>query len=281
VYHAIGNYFELAIGSGEGFSYNFEINDFCKKFNFDLLSVYNSIGFLEKENYITATEAVFMPARIKITTTNENLYKFQVANKQFDELIKILLRSYTGLFDNYIKINETEIATRFSVSTEQLIQLFKLLESYDILSYLPASGLPQITFNTGRVDKKDLRISKENYTDRKNTAIQRMESVIYYVTTFRKCRSQMLLAYFGDENSVRCGVCDVCLERNKLELSNVEFENVSEQIKKILSEKPAFLNELVNQVQNSREDKIIKVLQWLVDNGKVEQKNNGNLVWVK
>ena len=123
-----------------------------------------------------------------------------------------------------------------------------------------------------------VKISKAVYLDRKASALERMISVTDYVTNSSKCRSQLLLAYFGEEEPQRCGICDACLERNKLELSNLEFEQVSEQIKEKLEEEHLNLTKHVNAI-DSREDKIIKVIQWLSDNGKLKLDIEGKYYW--
>jgi ATP-dependent DNA helicase RecQ len=132
-----------------------------------------------------------------------------------------------------------------------------------------------------RVDAKTLFISKQHYAERKEVAVKKMEGVIYYAFSKHKCRSQILLAYFGENDSYRCGVCDVCLERNKLELSDIEFSNISDQIKKILNQEYLPITLLVNKIQGSREDKIIKVIQWLTENEKLVYNEKNLLEWRK
>src|SRR3972149_5399800 len=91
--------------------------------------------------------------------------------------------------------------------------------------------------------------SAQHYRERKEIAIKKMESVIYFATTKHKCRSEILLNYFGEKNVYRCGVCDVCLERNKLELSDIEFSLVSNQIKKILANENVAITQLINKIE--------------------------------
>ena len=209
------------------------------------------------------------------------MYEFQVKNNKFDGFIKTILRSYSGLFDNYSKINEQELAIRLKTTSEKISKALTYLNHVKIISYLEQTNLPQLTFLTERLDIKDLSISKQNYHDRKEIAIKKMESVIFYATTQHKCRSEILLNYFGEKEVYRCGVCDVCLERNKLELSDVEFTLVSDQIKKILTEKQLPITQLINQIEGMRDDKIIKVIQWLTDNGKLKTNEENLLEWRK
>jgi len=280
-YQALSNYLQLAIGSGLGLGFDFEINDFCNQYNLNTLTVFNSLKFLEKEGYISTTESFNHPSRILFIVNKEELYKFQIVNPALDGFIKLVLRSYVGVFEDFVKINEAELAKRMGISREETIKLLKQLHLSQVLSYVPQSSLPKIIFTRERIDAKNLIISTENLKERKNKAIERMENVIHYASSEHKCRSQILLSYFGEQDTYRCGICDVCLERNKLELSKLEFENVSNQLKDILQVQVLNLTELVNSVKGSREDKTLKVIQWLIENEKLAYDEDYKLHWKK
>jgi len=141
--------------------------------------------------------------------------------------------------------------------------------------------MPQLTYLTERLAMSDLNISAKNYHHRKEIAIKKMESVIYFTTSQHKCRSEILLQYFGEKNTYRCGICDVCLERNKLELSDIEFSSVSNQIKQLLAKEHLTITQLINKIDGIREDKIIKVIQWLTDNNKLVNNKKNLLEWRK
>jgi ATP-dependent DNA helicase RecQ len=126
-----------------------------------------------------------------------------------------------------------------------------------------------------------VKISAKHYHDRREIAIQKMESVIYFATAKHKCRSEILLNYFGEKDIYRCGVCDVCLERNKLELSDVEFSVVSNQVKKIVQEQELAITEVINKIEGVRDDKTIKVIQWLMENNKLITNEKNLLEWRK
>lgn len=280
VYQALANFFQIPIGSAYNESYNFNITTFSNQYNMQVTAVFNCLKFLEREGYLILSEAYYNPSRLRIEISKEDLYEFQVKNSRFDTFIKTILRSYSGLFENYTKIDEFELAKRLSTTKEKIVNGLSYLHQLKIIDYIKQTNLPQITFTTERLNVNDIRISPQNYKDRKEIAIKKMESVIYYSNTLHKCRSQILLTYFGENNTFRCGVCDVCLERNKLELSDIEFSAVSNQLKSLLQKEPMPLTALVNAVQGIREDKTIKVLQWLVDNKKIKTKEN-LLEWQK
>lgn len=280
-YQALANFFQIPIGSALNESYFFDINTFSKQYNFQSFTVYNCLKFLEKEGYLMLSEANYNPSRVKIEINKNDLYDFQLKNPTIDIFIKTLLRSHSGLFEEFVKIDEFDLAKKLKTTREKIIKVLDYLLHLNIISYTKQTNLPQITFLTPRVETKSLYISRQHYSERKEVAISKMESVIYYAYSKHKCRSQILLGYFGETNSYRCGVCDVCLERNKLELSDVEFSNVSDQIKKILGMEHLPITTLVNKIKGVREDKVIKVIQWLTENEKLMYNDKNLLEWRK
>ncbi|HET6243918.1 MAG: RecQ family ATP-dependent DNA helicase [Bacteroidetes bacterium] len=277
-YHALGNYFQIATGGGQGSSFDFEIADFSANYNLNLMMVYNAVKILEKEGYISVTEVFYQPSRIHFIVNNNDLYKFQVSNVNYDDFIKLLLRSYSGCFENFVKINESDLSKRAGISREKIIMNLKMLDKYKLLSYQPQIKLPQLMFTSDRVDVKSFYLSKENYFERKKRALEKMNSVLHYLQSNHKCRSQLLLAYFGENNFNTCGVCDICLT-NKNGVSSDEFQNISNCIENTLKKSPLSLVALVDSFKDIKEDKILKAIQWLMDNNKIKDKEN-LLHWV-
>ena len=239
VYQALGNFFQLAIGAGKDTSFDFDISEFCSNYNIPYRTVYNSLKFLEKEGYVLLYEIIDADSKICFKASKEDLYKFQVENAKYDKFIKLLLRSYSGLFTEFVKINESEIAKRMDSEPDNVIKQLSQLDKFEILTYLKSKSQPQITFLTERFDSKNINLSDEIYRDRKSSAEIRMKSVLDYIKNNNKCRSQQLLQYFGEVQQKRCGKCDVCVERNKIELSELEFDIVLKQIKPFYQKSPA------------------------------------------
>jgi len=281
VYQALANYYQIPIGSAFNESYFFDMSAFCKQYNMQVFTVFNCLKFLEKEGYLMLSESTYNPSRIKIEINKNELYEFQVKNPTMDLFLKTILRSYTGLFEEFVKIDEYDLARKINTSKEKVEKALDYLANLKLISYVKQTNLPQLTYLQERVDAKSLYISKQHYTERKEVAVKKMEAVIYYAFSKHKCRSQILLSYFGENDSFRCGVCDVCLERNKLELSDIEFSNISDQIKKILTQEHLPITLLVNKISGSREDKIIKVIQWLTENEKLVFNDKNLLEWRK
>ena len=279
IYQALGNYFQLPIGSGMDESFEFEISGFSEQFNFQPVIVYNALRFLEKEGYVMLNEGMNNPSRIFIKANKENLYRFQVANETYDHFLKTLLRSYPGLFTDFVIIREAELAKRLSIKSDQVVKNLKFLSQQGILDYVPQTGKPTITYLQERLDPKNLHISPENYRLRLHEATKRLDAMVSYIESIHKCRSQSLLAYFGEINAKRCGKCDVCLERNKLSLNEREFDEVISRIKPKLKEKPANLEEIVAAASPVHEDKVLLAIRWLLDNDKIIPQPNQTYKW--
>ena len=279
VYQALGNYFQIPVGSGRDEMFDMDLSAFASEYKFRPLIAYNAMKFLEKEGYLMLSDAMHRPSRIYVKADKETLYRFQVENEFYDLLLKTILRSYTGVMTEFVGFSEAELARRTGLTAENLVMHLKRLEKMKIIDYTPASDKPQLVYLDERLDGKDIRISPVYYQDRLKEASRRLEAMICYAESIKKCRSQILLEYFGEKSTKRCGRCDICLERNKLGLNEMEFDGIVKIIKPILKSGPADAEHLVNAAAEFHEDKVILVLRFLIDNGKVKKDAGGKYVW--
>jgi len=277
VYQALGNYFQIPAGSGKDSVLDLDITDFSERYKFTTVVAYNSMRFLEKEGYILLSDAIHRPSRIFIRADKESLYRLQVENEFYDHLLKVILRSYTGVMTEFVSFHEAELARRAGIPTAALTDHIKRLEKLGILDYLPSSDKPQIAYLDERLDGKDISISRENYHDRMKEASARLDAMVDYAESVSKCRSQLLLGYFGETESKRCGKCDVCLERNKLSLNEMEYDEIVSKIRPLLEAGPTDINGLVKAAYPIHEDKVIMAVRWLIDNGKIVKTSEGCL----
>ncbi len=280
IYQSICNYYEIAEGEGKGLVRPLRVRDFSKKFNYSLFAVHSSLKFLQSEGYIDLSDDTFTPSKIHFAVSRDDLYKFQVAKSQYDGFIKLLLRNYTGLFSNYVSISEERIAKQTSSTVELVQKYLQLLHGEGIIKYIPQRKTPFIIFTEERLSDKNLRISKEVYDQKKERFVSKANAMLHYAESSAKCRSQQLLAYFGETDTYRCGQCDVCRRRNELHLSRYEFDMISEKAKTMLRAEPMPLETLVDAV-DCDEQKIITVIQWLLDNEKIAYNKEKKLDWLK
>ena len=269
VYQALGNYLNLATGSGKDQSFDFDMNSFSNTFKMKPISVFHALKLLEREGYIMLNEALDNPSRLHIIAGQDDLYRYQVENPDGDIVLKAILRSYGGVFNDFTNINEAEIARRSGKERDNVVSLLHRFHQEGLLVYIPQKTMPQIIFTRERFTSADLHFTAENYYSRKADAVTRLDAVIDYVNGKNICRNQALLSYFGDKSPARCGICDVCIIRNKAELNELEFENIISSIKTVATLHPVSLQQIVTGCSGFSEDKVIAVLRFLTDSDQV------------
>ena len=277
IYEAVCNYLQVPVGGGKESIFDFNMSDFVSKFRLPVNETYNSLQFLQREGYLEFTEEINNPSRVHFTVGRDDLYKFQVANESYDSFIKLLLRSYTGLFTEFVAVNEEALARKSGLSRDSVYQYLVRLSSQNIIRYIPGKKSPLIIFTEERLERKSILISAENHLMIKEKHIDRLGKMIEYAEATGRCRSQMLLHYFGEESD-RCGICDICRERNELDLSKYEFDLILDEIKTLLAGSNPDTQTLVASV-NFPGDKTVKVIRWLLDHNKIMIDSEMKLHW--
>lgn len=281
IYNAMGNYFQIPEGSGEDQGFDFNIVAFSEHFEFNLMEVYNAIRFLEREGYLYYSESSGQFSKLYIPLGKEELYRVMVDNPGSDRLLKDILRSYAGIFTDYISINEEQLAKRTEMPKEEVIKKLVFLDKQKIVQYIPVRISPQIVYATERLNAKNIVFSKENYLDLKDAAEKRLQSLLDFISNGMQCRSQQLLHYFGEKKSARCGICDVCQKKNMTELNQIEFEKIRLRIREQLANGPKHLYALVASIGSISEDDVITVLRWQMENNEVIRQKDDTLKWHK
>ncbi len=277
IYEALCSYLQVPHGAGKDNVFDFNMAGFVSRFRLPVIETFNSLAFLQREGYIEFTEEINNPSRVHFVVGRDDLYKFQVANESFDGFIKLLLRSYTGMFSEFVAINEETLAKKAAISRDTVYQYLVKLASMNIIRYIPGKKTALVIFTEERLVRKALMISPDNYLHVKEKYSLRLEKMIDYAESKNRCRSVMLLDYFGEESD-RCGTCDVCRERNELDLSKYEFDRILEEIKGILADKQPDAEELV-KLCTYPEEKVIKVTRWLLDHDKIVRDKDYRLLW--
>ena len=269
-YQAICNYFQIAVGSGQGFSVEFDIDKLCNSYNLSPLLVYNSIKFLEKENYISYLDGGYEPSKIMFLSSKEELYLFQIRFPKYELLIKTLLRSYGGLFENYGNIKEKDLAFRTKTNVQLVKENLEYLDKQQILSFIPQSSLPKLFFNQDRINGKYLEFNPNNYYHLKQRYSERIQSVIDYTENDKLCRQVQLLMYFNEIDYSNCGHCDVCINNRQKDL-----EKIKQQIIQVLTNNLYSLEQLNSHMKNLNSVSWIKIFNEMIDDGIIKSSEKG------
>ncbi len=265
-YQAVCNYFQVAIDSGQGLSVEFDLDKICNSYNLLPVLVYNSIKFLEKENYLSFLDSGFEASKVLMLGNKEELYSFQIKNPKYEPLLKTLLRSYGGLFENYVFINEKDLAYRVKTNAVELTEQLKFLDKQGLLSYVPQSSLPKLIFLQNRVNSKYLEFNPENYQKLKQRYLERINAVIDYTKEDKVCRQVQLLIYFNEFNYTDCGHCDVCINKRPK-----DYEQIRNKILDVIKDTPMSLEDLKEKMISVNDETWIKAFNELVDDGKISE----------
>ena len=272
IYEDINFYYQMAMGDGRGCTFAFNIDEFCRNFRHFPVQTDSALKILTRAGYLEYTDEQDNASRIMFTITKEELYRIREQSEYTEKLIRILLRSYTGLFTDYAYISEDNLSTRSGLSKQQIYETLLSLSRQHILHYIPAKKTPYIIYTRERQETERVYLSKEVYEDRKESYVQRINAMIEYAESENRCRSRMLLRYFGEKNEHNCGQCDVCLQQHQSGLKSGEFEAISQQLQALLKENPLSLQEIKDKMQVP-ENHLMKVVSYLVSEEIIRQEN--------
>ncbi len=280
IYESLAHYFQIAAGSGAGFMHAFDLTDFCTKFKYNFLQAYHALKILEQAGYIELTEELDNPSRLYFLTKRDELYNLRRDDIKSDELLQTMLRSYTGLFADFVSIQEEVLAKRLQTDAKDIYERLIRLSKLGIIHYIPRKKSPYLIYKIGREDTERVALRRDVYEDRLERYEKRIGAMLNYVNLDQVCRSRQLLLYFGQKKAPNCGKCDVCLAKNETGLSHFEYDNIQEKILAKLGEKPMMLEELIDSLQESSSSKNIKVFRHLCDSGRIKQNPDKNTFFV-
>ena len=269
VYGALCNYFQLPSGTGEGLSYDFDINTFVKNFDLGGFVVNSVLKILEQEELLTYSDQFFSPPKVVFTTNREELEIFENAYPKYDGIIKALLRSYEGIYDYPASVNEEQLSGFLSIKRDVLHHLLTELHSYDMIEYTPRKERPQVLFLHDRTKAENLFINERDLLKRKKAFENRVDAMIRYTKNTSRCRSEMIAVYFNDKTAKRCGICDNCIMDKSIPLSEDEFEKISIELLNAIQETSVDLQAMYKRLPGFRKNKILKVITWLQSEGKI------------
>lgn len=264
-YQALANFFHVALGSSHGESFDFDLEQFCKKLNLKSTEVYPALKKLEEFGFIEFNESFYRPSVLHFSFNNKKLYEFQVAHARFDPIIKALLRLYGGeLYTDFTTISETQIAQMLRSTVGTIKLELDQLHNLQVLVYEPVNDSPKITFVTARQDATKLPIDIREFERRRNLHLEKMQAMIHYTSQSHRCRMQLIQEYFNEITEVTCGRCDVCIDKHKKENSAL-IKDYEQQINYLLTQKPMTVDELELAVDPAEKEVFIEVVREMVD----------------
>lgn len=236
VYEDLAYYYQIGVGSGAGYSFVFEIDKFSRTFKHFPVQTHSALQILERAGYIHYEMEPEARARVMFKLGRNDLYRLDESSKFEDAVITALLRTYGGLFSNYVYIDEGLVAQEAGLTTQQVYVILKNLAQRNIIYFIPQRKTPFITYLQDRIDGEKVVLSKEIYEERKEQYVKRINAMQAYASNNEVCRSRQLLIYFGEKRHKDCEQCDVCLDHESPEPSNEQTKNAREAILKLLKD---------------------------------------------
>lgn len=274
VYNALFNHLNIALSGGKGHSFEFNLIHFTRSYKWDTLQVYNALKLLEKSGYLTLGEAFYRPSLIKFELERIDLYKFQVANMQYDIIIKALLRTYEGAINNIVKINELYLARKLMITPASCSKMLQELSQKGVLTYIPSSDKPRIFFLEERLRDDNLRLDFDFINFTKKQMKERIKAMLDFAEAdMNRCRQYIMRSYFGEKEIENCGTCDNCIK--KKQLKSVDTETMRKRLNDIISpygERGIQVQELYDKLGGSLKEQYLEMIRILIDE---EQ-----LIWV-
>lgn len=279
VYQLLGSYLNVAVGASQFHSFPFDIARFSSTFKIPAATTYHALKVLEQDGYLQLSEAIHQPSRLHFRMNNMDLYRFQVAQARFDGFIKMLLRLYGGMFDDYTQIHEQDIASKMKLTVKQVTDLLKQLHQLQVVDYIESSDTPRLTYLTERLDSSNLGINRKLMQFRHRVATEKLHAMLEYAAQYHNCRSRYLLHYFNETHLPWCGQCDVCMAMRDTDLDEKGYELALSQLRTLL-EVPRTVQEIVKALP-LKEDKAVKLLQLAQEHLLVIPSAKGEFTWKK
>lgn len=246
IYEHLAYFFQVGIASGRGKTFEFNIDKFSYIYKFFPIRVDAALRILERCGYIHYEDNPDGKARLMFCLNRNELYLLDNLSPKEDAIVTALLRTYGGLFTDYVYIDESLIAYQADTSIEQVYVTLKNFSARHIVQFIPRRKTPYITYAKDRIDGEKVIIPNEVWEQRREQYAHRIEGILHYAKEDYTCRSRQLLAYFGEATQEDCHQCDVCLEQYTDNTTKDKYFKEAQQAIRLLlgDHKPHFITEL-------------------------------------
>jgi ATP-dependent DNA helicase RecQ len=279
VYQALGDYLQVAAGTGEDVYFDFDLAEFVKRFRLNVFEAMYALQALDQEGIISMNEQVFVPSKLEVIASKEMLAWYEEQNPVTEPLIKTLLRTYGGILDQPTGISEKQLARLLRRDYAEVKNALQLLHQSGIVNYIPRKMNPQVRWLQHRVKAADLYIDHQRYKERKKAFEKRLGAMIHYLEDKNTCRSKLICAYFGDPGTDNCGICDYCVSLVNQKITEEKYRLVTIRIQEMLGNSSLQPAQLMDRLGDLNATDSKKIIDHLLAEGKLRVKKDGSIGW--
>ncbi len=279
IYDSLGVFLQIPYNEGLDNNYEFALETFSDRFKVSVYKTMSAIKILEQQEIVAVRESLYALSSIKCVCGKESLVRFQETHRTLEPMVKFILRTTEGVFEDYCLIDEYAIAPRLKISVDQVREQLVALNKYNVFSYRPRSDKPQVTFLKSRVKKEDLRLDLQFIADRKSDFENRLKAVRSYLLNHNVCRTRLLVKYFGEDTADDCGICDVCVARKKSGISAEEFCTIVSALEQDANSNGLVLSEFKKRTTHPS-SKVDAVVDFLIDKSVLQRLPGDLLKWI-
>ena len=280
VYAALGQHFQLALGSGKGQRFDFDLSSFAHSFHLKPLEVHHSLTFLHRAGYLFVGEEVLLPSKVRFTANATTVYDFRLRHKALDPFIDLLLRTYSGIMEQYVKIDEFKLAGKLRIMSSEIPPLLQRLQQLELIDYIPKTDKPQIYWLEERIPEERVHIPDHHYADLLKLRREKLQAMLQYSESQSQCRSQRLLQYFDETDAALCGQCDYCLGLHQHQLSQSILAELAPRLAQMAVQETT-VEALLSNLPDLHPQLALHAIHWFVEQGKMEATTNNLLRWKK
>lgn len=278
VYDWLCGYLNIAFNDGVHKGFDFDLGHFAVSVKQNPVRVMSALRILAQQEIIGLSDSQFQVSQVKCICAKPTLFKFQEDHKALEPMVKFILRTSEGVFEDFVNIDEQTIAVRLKLTVDEVVRQLTALHKFSIFYYQPRANKPQVYLLQNRVKKQDLRLDTAFIAARKTDFEKRLKSVRSYVSDNVTCRTRLLVKYFGEGLDEDCGICDTCIARKKNAFAGQEFSDIARAVQ----------NELMQAALNSQQlsdrlkinpARLNEVIDYFLDSGSVMLTEEGKIKW--
>ena len=263
IYRKLNTYFQIGYGEFTEAKFHLNFNEFCSIYKLNTFLTYNALQLLDRNSVVSLSENFSKKITIKFITDKDTLYRYIDKNSKLADFIKVVLRTYGGLFEFDTQINTYLLSKKTSLSESLIHQHFEVLEKDEIIEYTSVSSDLEMLFLVPRDDDRTINMFAKNIEEQNQLKIEKVTKMLSYIENDTVCRSIQLLNYFGEIQEKECGICDVCMNQKA---GNTDIVHAKIKIIQILKERKADSRELQNRLNIAQEILIAGLQELLEEN---------------